>query len=402
VLKRKRQQVLLGTEEALLPETQDYARVERYRRQVLDMKSGLYEDLLRAKHEVANISHVLTETSNLANELKEVIDGHRPLQDQHMMMIGVDQDAGAGLDAAGAAAGAMAGAAAAAGARRRFIKRCPVGTCTGYLSMQYKCGMCEVRVCPKCLEPTVVGEAHTCDEGTVATVQALMRDTKPCPSCAAPIMKVSGCDQMWCTLCHTAFSWVSLRVVTGQVHNPHWYEWQRQQAENGGEAMRTPGDEPHQPCVGEREGVPGLREFPLAKRTPLLMTIHRLLIHVQNVTLPTYPGDFRMQDNRDLRIKFLMGELTQDAWKRSLEQRDKRRDREVAMRNVWEVFLNGAAYILRSYIRLERVEYKGHTDMLDSLLRLREYVNETLRSVQIRFDCRIFLISEEWALERKL
>ena len=42
---------------------------------------------------------------------------------------------------------------------------------------------------------------------------------------------VKNCDQMWCVECKTAFSWSKGTVEVGQVHNPHYFQWMRQ---NGG------------------------------------------------------------------------------------------------------------------------------------------------------------------------
>lgn len=42
---------------------------------------------------------------------------------------------------------------------------------------------------------------------------------------------VKNCDQMWCIECKTAFSWSKGTVEVGLVHNPHYYQWMRQ---NGG------------------------------------------------------------------------------------------------------------------------------------------------------------------------
>ena len=44
---------------------------------------------------------------------------------------------------------------------------------------------------------------------------------KPCPRCTALISKVSGCDQMFCTQCHTTYSWITGQVTKGPVHNPY-------------------------------------------------------------------------------------------------------------------------------------------------------------------------------------
>ena len=53
---------------------------------------------------------------------------------------------------------------------------------------------------------------------------------------------VRNCNQMWCVMegCNTAFDWVSGRIITGAVHNPHYYEWLRR---TGGQQRET-GDIP--------------------------------------------------------------------------------------------------------------------------------------------------------------
>lgn len=51
-----------------------------------------------------------------------------------------------------------------------------------------------------------------------------------------------NCDQMYCTICHTAFSWRTGQIETGRVHNPHYYQHLRAMAA-GGEIRREAGDE---------------------------------------------------------------------------------------------------------------------------------------------------------------
>jgi len=55
---------------------------------------------------------------------------------------------------------------------------------------------------------------------------------------------VKNCDQMWCIECKTAFSWSKGTVEVGVVHNPHFYQWMRQ---NGG-MPRTDGMPPGAGC----------------------------------------------------------------------------------------------------------------------------------------------------------
>jgi hypothetical protein len=56
------------------------------------------------------------------------------------------------------------------------------------------------------------------------------------------IYKIEGCAQMFCTECHTAFNWNTLRIENGIIHNPHYFEWMRRQNENGGQVERNPNE----------------------------------------------------------------------------------------------------------------------------------------------------------------
>ena len=127
----------------------------------------------------------------------------------------------------------------------KFILPCPHEDCRGFLSTAYKCEICKMYSCSKCI--TVIGdkkinETHICDEDAVKTAEFIKNTTKPCPGCGERIMKIEGCDQMWCTVssCHTVFNWRTLKIDnSGMVHNPHYYDWQKN---NTGLVMREPGD----------------------------------------------------------------------------------------------------------------------------------------------------------------
>lgn len=134
--------------------------------------------------------------------------------------------------------------------KRAFVRACPANDCRGFLSTAWKCGLCNVWVCPDChdIKKEQKDDSHICDKGALETAKLLAKEAKPCPKCAAQISKIDGCDQMWCTQCHTSFSWrTGQEVKEGEwVHNPHYYEWMRR---NGKAIPRTPGD------PGGRAGV---------------------------------------------------------------------------------------------------------------------------------------------------
>jgi hypothetical protein len=102
---------------------------------------------------------------------------------------------------------------------------CPLTTCRG-LVKNGRCSDCKKTICAKCREER--SEGHECNKEQLETINLLKRDTKPCPVCKVPIHKIDGCDQMFCTKCKTAFSWRTLNINKGRIHNPHYFEYMAQ------------------------------------------------------------------------------------------------------------------------------------------------------------------------------
>lgn len=219
---------------------------------------------------------------------------------------------------------------------------CADAECKGYLNDEWKCGICEKYTCNNCnvLKPLYKPDTHICDDDDVATFKLLTHTTKPCPKCNALIYKIDGCDQMWCTECHTAFSWHTGNIET-RVHNPHYYEWQRQQ--NDGIIPREYGDmECGRDIVGingqhvifyitnecfkflmqklEKENNFADKIKNLKSRFRQLNRIYVRMVNFQTEELNTYIIDENM-NNQDIRARYLNNSISECRFKQLLQQR---------------------------------------------------------------------------------
>ena len=209
-----------------------------------------------------------------------------------------------------------------------FIQKCPAESCEGFLSTQWICGLCNIKVCKDCHEPKTETTNHMCDPELVESIKAIKKEAKPCPKCASQISKIDGCDQMWCTQCKTAFSWNTGKIETHIIHNPHYFMWMR---ENGLVVPRAPGDA-HNPC-----GVPGALDNQLvgllttrSEHNTLIEEVrqflrffleiqHEHLRHHRNIVQDNERDEWR----RQLRVQRMVNEITEDKWKQTLQRKEK-------------------------------------------------------------------------------
>jgi hypothetical protein len=132
--------------------------------------------------------------------------------------------------------------------------------CRGYIVSGGSCGLCKTKLCKECnVSLTAVDgvfQVHECKEEDISNWALIKETTVGCPKCGTRIQKISGCNQMWCTVqnCNTAFDWATGRVVNGPVHNPHYHQW----LANGGGAGLAP-EQADIACQGPRGVVTNQR-----------------------------------------------------------------------------------------------------------------------------------------------
>jgi hypothetical protein len=126
-----------------------------------------------------------------------------------------------------------------------YNRPCPLEECNGFVdTSKWVCGTCKKHICKECFAEKE--EGHECNKDMVETVKMIMKESRPCPKCSIYIHKTEGCDQMWCTQCHTTFSYQTGEIHVGRTHNPMYYQWLR---ETRGTVPREPGDDPNQHCM---------------------------------------------------------------------------------------------------------------------------------------------------------
>ena len=268
---------------------------------------------------------------------------------------------------------------------RQFIMKCPAGgedPCRGFLSSAWKCGTCEKFFCSECHAQKAGqrDEAHVCNEDAKATASMIRQETKPCPKCGIRISKIDGCDQMWCTECHTTFSWNSGQILLNTVvHNPHYYEYLRKT--NGGAIPREAGDVP---CGGLPNPYLFTRAIYDCPNVDMIIkhrltTIHRCLSDILNYRLLHFPLRQNANVNRDIDVQYLMKKCTEDEWGTKLEQAETRFERKKEVGLILQTFLHIGSEKMTSVMNAGAGDRKRMIEKtVQEMEGVREFINQSL------------------------
>ena len=311
--------------------------------------------------------------------------------------------------AAGAApavggAGAAAGAAEPAEKTRRIIMGCPAAGCNGFVDTLWKCGMCDIKICKDC-RIIKTGDEHACNPDDMATATALAAETKPCPKCAAAISKVSGCDQMWCTLCQTTFSWKTGKVETSVIHNPHYFQWM---AANGIAIPRA--DLPGLACdiddmtmraiwryMAESSTIANPAEKTERRRALDKITERRRqridmeaiqLRRVRDRVREHMEGGWR----RELCVKRLSGEITEAEWQIALQRAEKAHHKERAWLQLMEMYAVTSRDILG---RISTEAVPNIAEIIAEHERLHQFTYEQSIAISKAYQCIVLKITPD-------
>ena len=167
-----------------------------------------------------------------------------------------------------------------------------------------------------------------------------------------------------------------------------------------GKLGRTPGDIP---CGGlpriedlnsvfsvYGEGFGRGYARPVTPNGIMFYNVHRLVGHIERVEIANEPNFSTME----LRIEYLSNKLTEDGFKKKLQQLEKRREKRRDIRNIYTMFSHTCSDIIRQLLQ----EPSKINNLVDILNNLKNYTNETFRTIQNRYSSIAPMISENWDL----
>ena len=289
--------------------------------------------------------------------------------------------------------------------KKTFIMPCPNNDCRGYLSTQYKCQLCNLQTCSKCHE--IMGHSkeaeHTCKEENVQTAELIKKETKGCPCCGTRIYKISGCDQMWCTTCHKAFSWKTGHIETGVVHNPHFYEYQRQT--NGGVAPRNAGDVPCGGlCSWHQMNSIGYK-FTARKDKDINANLHRCIAHiVQNDVVAMRTKLRELSDNTQIRINYIIKKISKEEMATKIYRNNTLRQKYTEMLHIYELISSVGIDFFQSLVSSSlngEPFYKLFTTKVEEFHKLRVYCNEQFAIISNTYSQAVPQIDETFSVANK-
>jgi len=347
-LKTHRENILLIREKSLLPSTQPYVVVEIEKNKLRNVILDINVQRTKLMAQVYLLDNQIDGIQRNINRIRVQVPGQEPGQ----------------ANVAGPSEIIEV---------KKFIRKCPMNECRGFLSTQWKCGVCETKICNKCNEERL--NEHICLPDNVASMELLNKDTKPCPECGTMIFRISGCPQMFCTDCHCAWNWNTGKIEKGVIHNPHYYEFVRQ----GGQVRREHGDIP---CGGLPDIHTINRISSNKEIVKQLSNIHRTITHLQHYELRNHVVDENAinETNKQHRIKYLMNQISDDQFKKILQQQEKHRSKETEFRNIFLMFVNVASDIL-TQMHIQRSIVAVELEQMSILENLKNYFNDNIKKI---------------------
>ena len=285
--------------------------------------------------------------------------------------------------------------------------RCPEDNCKGFVKTKNKkCGICESLVCSKCFVKKE--EDHECKKEDILSVELIKKDSKLCPDCNIFIFRIQGCNQMWCTQCHSRFCWKTLKRLDSKFfHNPHQAEWERQNMRSNRENPECVNTMPRSWRISEKLNNLGADKKIVDEYHDLILSVN----HISDIELPRYPLGIQEEVFEKFRIDFLNNDIDEKTWNQKIKKAYKKMEKNTEIRQILDLFCNSSTDIvigLYNYLtnpsrefRINvhpKVKLEKANETLKNIKSLRDYVNTNLEKVSDNFNNKVPFISDRWML----
>lgn len=384
-LRQHMEKIIYDREKARLPETQQMIFVENQRR--------LYHALLNTRNVCLELgfSGEQAKVDAMIREIEERV-GPEALRENHR-------------------AAAVPQVSIRTSSNFQAVRPCPKDECRGFIQKAtHSCGLCGTKVCERCHMTVNGGDEHTCNKDDVESVKLMKKDCKACPSCAAICQKVDGCDQVWCMVCHKAFSWRTGEFESN-VHAADYYAYMRRMKQTiprnpaDGVGLGAAAPPAANPCNPQallnwafvQRWLGSVVDKEMLKEVAL---IHRAVMHNQELRHNNADLNARFEApnfHLNLRRSYLLNSISEDEWKRQLILNERKKERKEALQNVYNLFQQVATELLNGMARAPASTAQN----MEELVKLREYCNEQFANVASRYKVNPYVINERWFLLRE-
>lgn len=341
-LKTHSENLFLERQMSLLPDTQRRASQIKKSRELTDKRQEIFIELQRLKDQIRSLTDV---AAAYTLEINRLLDGTSS---------NIDSTA------------------------ENFSFKCPNDKCKGFLNSKHFCNLCDTPYCKDCM--CIKNKDHTCDASMKETVSYIKKSSKPCPGCGEMISKIDGCDQMWCIKCHIQFSWRTGSQITGYNHNPEYFRWLR---ETNQMINRNPHEirDCDQLNINEFELMVYLRNIFATKQSYIdyYINVYRFYRHIQQ-QVRNLPRENDIFENEllNLRVGYLLGDISKEIWKVTLQRIDKKNKLTTSNNNLWRLTETVLVSLLEELKNLltSTSNILKYDELKTRLNNFKEYVNE--------------------------
>lgn len=265
--------------------------------------------------------------------------------------------------------------------RKKYIKKCVKDDCLGYINQKGHCKLCNTIICMKCFELKM--ENHECITSNIETIELIKKETKPCPKCNISIYKIEGCNQMWCTNCHSAFHWLSGKLIDYEIHNPHYIDYIQLNQENNIQSNNN---------ISFSSLIHHIKNYdiePISKNK--IINIYRMILHLQNEEIPKYQIENTeiFYKNLNHRISFIHKKMNEQKFKQLLVLKENQEEKKNSLYLLYHMLIHTLILFFQ-----ELNQTKDFSLFFEKYNNLIDYINQQLKLLSKRFNFHYFYFDD--------